>query len=126
MRLNMLLVVSAAIAAVFGAVFVVVPGPVAAIYGITLDKAGMLVTQLFGAVLIGFAVLNWFARDVTDPTGRQAVVLSNLVGDAVGFAVILLGQLSGIANALGWTSVALYLLLVLGFAYIQFMGPRRA
>ena len=126
MRLNMLLVVSAAIAAVFGAVFVVVPGPVAAIYGITLDKAGMLVAQLFGAALIGFAVLNWFARDVTDPTGRQAVVMSNLVGDAVGFVVILLGQLSGIANALGWTSVALYLLLVLGFAYVQFMGPRRA
>jgi hypothetical protein len=126
MRLNMLLVVSAAISAVFGAVFVVVPGPVAAIYGITLDKAGMLVAQLFGAALIGFAVLNWFARDVTDPAGRQAVVLSNLVGDAVGFVVILLGQLSGIANALGWTSVALYLLLVLGFAYVQFMGPRRA
>jgi len=126
MRLNMLLVVSAAIAAVFGAVFIVVPGPVAAIYGITLDKAGVLAAQLFGAALVGFAVLNWFARDVTDPTGRQAVVLSNLVGDAVGFVVILLGQLSGIANALGWINVVLYLLLVLGFAYVQFMGPRRA
>lgn len=126
MRLNMLLVVSAAIAAVFGAVFVVVPGPVAAIYGITLDKAGMLAAQLFGGALIGFAVLNWFARDVTDPTGRQAVVLSNLVGDTVGFVVILLGQLSGIVNTLGWATVALNLLLALGFAYFQFMGPRRA
>ena len=125
MRLNMLLVVSAAIAAVFGAVFVVVPGPVAAIYGITLDQAGMLAAQLFGGALIGFAVLNWFARDITDPTGRQAVVLSNLVGDTIGFVVILLGQLSGIVNALGWATVALNLLLALGFAYFQFM-PRRA
>jgi hypothetical protein len=126
MKLNYLLVVSAAIAAVFGVVFVVVPGPVASIYGIALDKAGELVAQLFGAALIGFAVLNWLARDVTDPKGQQAVVLSNLVGDVVGLVVILIGQLSGIANALGWTSVALYLLLALGFAYIQFMGPRRA
>ena len=126
MKLNILLVVAAAIGAVFGAVFVVAPGPVAAIYGVTLDKAGMLFAQLFGAAIIGFAVLDWLARDVTDPTARQAVVLANLVGDAVGFVVILLGQLAGIPNALGWTSVAIYLLLVLGFAYVQFMGPRRA
>jgi hypothetical protein len=126
MKLNILLVVAAAIGAVFGAVFVVAPGPVAAIYGVTLDKGGMLIAQLFGAALIGFAVLDWLARDVTDPTARQAVVLSNIVADAVGFVVILLGQLAGIANALGWTSVAIYLLLALGFAYIQFMGPRRA
>jgi hypothetical protein len=86
----------------------------------------MLFAQLFGAAIIGFAILDWLARDVTDPPARQAVVLANLVGDGVGFVVILLGQLAGIPNALGWTSVAIYLLLALGFAYVQFMGPRRA
>jgi hypothetical protein len=126
MKLNVLLVVAAAIGAVFGAVFVVAPGPVAAIYGVTLDKPGMLFAQLFGAAIIGFAILDWFARDVTDPTAQRAVVLANLIGDAVGFVVILLGQLAGIANALGWTSVAIYLLMAFGFAYFQFMGPRRA
>jgi hypothetical protein len=40
--------------------------------------------------------------------------------------VILIGQLAGIANALGWSSVAIYLLLALGFAYVQFMQPRSA
>ena len=124
MRLSNLLVVAAVIAAVFGVGFVVASGPVLAIYGITLDKAGTLVAQLFGALLIGFAVLNWFARNVTDPEARQAVVLGNLAGDVVGFVVILIGQLAGIANALGWSSVAIYLLLALGFAYVQFMQPR--
>jgi hypothetical protein len=41
--------------------------------------------------------------------------------DAIGFIVTLLGQLAGLANALGWSSVALYLLFGLGFAYFQFM-----
>ena len=126
MKLNNLLVVAAVIAAVFGVAFVLASGPLLAIYGITLDKAGMLVAQLFGALLIGFAVLNWFARNVTDPEARQAVVLGNLAGDVVGFVVILIGQLAGIANALGWANVALYLLLALGFAYVQFMQPRSA
>ena len=126
MRLNNLLVVAAIIAAVFGAAFVVASGPLLAIYGITLDKAGTLVAQLFGALLIGFAVVNWFARNVTDPEARQAVVFGNLASDAVGFVVILIGQLTGIANAVGWSSVAIYLLLALGFAYVQFMQPRSA
>lgn len=126
MKLSNLLMVAAAIAAVFGVAFVVASGPLLSIYGITLDKAGTLVAQLFGALLIGMAVLNWFARNVTDPAARQAVVLGNLSGDVVGFVVILLGQLAGIANGLGWSNVAIYLLLALGFAYVQFMQPRSA
>ena len=124
MKLSNLLMVAAVIAAVFGVAFVVASGPLLSIYGITLDKAGTLVAQLFGALLIGMAVLNWFARNVTDPAARQAVVLGNLSGDIVGFVVILLGQLAGIANGLGWSNVAIYLLLALGFAYVQFMQPR--
>lgn len=126
MKLNNLLVVSAVIGAVFGVAFLVASGPFAAIYGITLDRAGMLLAQLFGAALVGFAVLDWFARNVTDPEARRAVVLANLTGDAIGFVVILIGQLGGIANALGWSSVVIYLLLALAFAYVQFMQPRNA
>lgn len=126
MKLSNLLVVSAVVGAVFGVGFLAASGPLAALYGITLDRAGMLVAQLFGAALIAFAVLNWFARNVTDPEARQAVVLANLTGDGIGFVVILIGQLGGIANTLGWSSVIIYLLLALGFAYIQFMQPRNA
>lgn len=121
MKLKNLLVVAAVIAALFGVGLVVVTGPLLAIYGITLDKTGTVVAQLLGAALIGFAVLDWLARDVTDPQARQAVVLGNLAGEVVGFVVILLGQLAGVANTLGWTNVAIYLLLTLAFAYVQFM-----
>jgi len=126
MRLSSLLVVAAIVGAAFGVAFVVASGPLLSVYGITLDKAGTLVAQLFGALLIGLAVLNWSARNVTDPEARQAVVYGNLVGDAIGFVVILIGQLAGIANAVGWSSVAIYLLLALGFAYVQVMQPRSA
>ena len=124
MSLRNLLVVDAVIGVAFGVAFLVASGPLLSVYGITLDKAGTLVAQLFGALLIGFAVLNWFARNVTDPGARQAVVYGNLVGAGIGFVVILIGQLAGIANAVGWSSVAIYLLLTLGFAYVQFMPPR--
>ena len=125
MKLRNLLVVAAAIAAIFGVGLVVASGPLLSIYGITLDKAGTVVAQLQGAALIGFAVLDWFARDVSDPPARNAVVLGNLAGAVVGFVVILIAQLAGVANALGWSTVVIYLLVALAFAYVRF-GQRGA
>ena len=126
MKLNTMLTIAAVVAGIFGVAFVIVTGPLMSLYGITLDQAGTLVAQLFGAALIGFAVLNWFARNVTDREAQRAVVLANLASDVVGFVMILIGQLAGVANALGWSSVAIYLLLALGFAYFQFMKREAA
>ena len=126
MKLSTWLTIAAVVAVVFGLAFVLVTGPLLSFYGVTLDKAGTLVAQLFGAALIGFAVLNWFARGVTDREARQAIVLANLASDTVGFVMALIGQLAGVANALGWSTVAIYLLLALGFAYFQFMKPSTA
>jgi len=126
MKLSTWLTIAAVVAVVCGLAFVLVTGPLLSFYGITLDKAGTLVAQLFGAALIGFAVLNWFARGVTDREARQAILLANLASDTVGFVMALIGQLAGVANALGWSTVALYLLLALGFAYFQFMKPSTA
>jgi len=49
--------------------------------------------------------------------------LLSLVGDAFGFIAALLGRLSGVLNALGWSTVALYLLLALGYGYFQSVKP---
>lgn len=121
MKLSNLLLVSAVIALIFGVGLVVVTGSLLAVYGMTVDRTGTVVAQLFGSLLLAFAVLNWFARNVTDPDARRAVILGNLTGNAVGFVVILLGQLSGIANQLGWSNVAIYALLTLAWLYVQFI-----
>jgi hypothetical protein len=38
----------------------------------------------------------------------------------IGFFVALQGQMSGDVNALGWSTVVIYGLFALGFAYFQF------
>jgi hypothetical protein len=123
MGLNTLLVINAVVSAVFGLGFVLVPGQVVSLYGIEESAALMYTGQLFGAALIGFAVLSWFARNATESEARRAIVLAFLIGDAVGFFVSLIGQVGEVVNALGWSTVGLYLLLALGFAYFQFMKP---
>jgi hypothetical protein len=42
------------------------------------------------------------------------------IGDAIGFVVALIAQLGGVENELGWSTVAIYLLLAVGFGYFRF------
>ena len=37
-----------------------------------------------------------------------------------------MAQLKGVVNSLGWSTVAIYLLLAIGFAYFQFTKPSEA
>ncbi|MDE3091789.1 MAG: hypothetical protein KGJ80_20645, partial [Chloroflexota bacterium] len=63
--------------------------------------------------------------NVKDSQALTAILLANLVGDALGFVLALLGQLAAVGgiNQLGWSTVVIYLLLALGFAYFQFVKP---
>jgi hypothetical protein len=119
-------IIYAAISAIFGLAFVFVPETSLALYGITLSPGGILIARLFGAALLEFALLSWLARNAGDSEARKAIILAVFIGEAIGFVVVLLGQLSGEVNALGWSTVAIYFLLALGFGYFQFMKPSTA
>jgi hypothetical protein len=120
MKVNVLMAVNAIVAGLFGIGFVLVPAQVLSQYGITTDAPFDLVSQLLGAALIGFAVLTWTARNATGSEAGRAILLALCVADAIGFVVALIGQLGGVANALGWSTVAIYLVLALGFGYFRF------
>lgn len=126
MTLRNFLTAASIIAFVFGLGFVLIPVQLVSVYNVKLDASGVFVGQLYGAALIGFGVLNWFARNVTDARALQAVVLANLVGDGIGFVIALMGQLANVGgiSQFGWSTVILYLLLAIGAAYFQFV--RRA
>ena len=123
MKLTTLFIVYAFVSAVFGLAFVFVPERSLALYGITLSPGGVPIVRLFGAALLELGLLSWFARKSGDSEARQAIILAIFAGETLGFVVALYGQLSGVVNALGWSTVAVYLLLAIGFGYFQFMKP---
>ena len=124
MKLSTLMVANALIAAIFGVGFVVVPGQVMSFYGPEVTPPLEYVAQLFGAALVAFAVLTWTAKNAPDSDARRAILLAMFVGDCVGFVVSLIGQLGGVMNALGWSTVVIYLLLAVGFGYFCFVQPK--
>ena len=122
MKASTMFTINAIVAVIFGVVFVVAPAWTLNLYGITSSDPLNYVGQLFGASLLGFAILTFLARNAPASPTRSAIVLALFVSEAIGFVLSLIAQLKGFANALGWSTVAIYLLLALGFGYVQFMG----
>ena len=126
MKLGNLFAVNAVIAGLFGLGFIFAPAQVLAQYGLTIDAGFSLVAQLFGAALIGYAVLTWPVRKAGDSEALRAIVFALLLSDGVAFVLALMAQLKGTVNSLGWSTVAIYLLLAVGFAYFHFAKPSKA
>ena len=78
--------------------------------------------RLLGAMLIGIGLICWFEKNA-DVGALRSIILALLVADVLGFLVTLMGQLSGLMNALGWIMVVLWFLLALGFGYFRFVAP---
>ena len=112
------------VALLFALGFILMPAQLVQFYNVTLNEAGVLIAQLFGATLLGFGVLNWFARNFGEGEATQAILTANLASDAIGFIFALIGQLGGVpgVNALGWSTVLIYLILAAGFAYLRFFA----
>jgi hypothetical protein len=116
MRLNTLLLIGGLLALGFGLSFLLVPGVVLPLYAIDPAPATVLMARFFGVALVQLGVTLYLVREVRDPAARHALVLAGIVGSAAGLAVALTGQLAGLVNAMGWSTVAIYGLLLFGYA----------
>ena len=123
MTYRTVLTVAAVLSFLFGIGFMLMPGQVSSLYNVELDESGRYIAQLYGATLFSFGLLNWFARDFGGGSVQRSVLNANALAAALGFVFSLMAQLGGVpgANALGWSTVGLYLLLALGFGYVRLM-----
>jgi len=95
--------------------FISVPGQLLGPLGVTLAPAAIPIARLFGSALLAFAVLLWSARASADPELRRVVVRALFVYFLVSTVLLLVTQLGGLMNALGWILVALHVLFTIWF-----------
>ena len=84
MKLKVILVIIAIVAAVFGIALLVMPAQLLSLYGITADTPLKFVSQLFGTALIGYAVLTWSARSSSDSDARRSIILAIFISSVIG------------------------------------------
>jgi hypothetical protein len=126
MKLETFLTIAAVIAIVFGLAFFVAPAGMLTQYGIPASVAVVLMARFFGATLINLGFVLFLARRVSEPAIRLGIARGSLIGAVIGLIVAIHGQRIGAVNSLGWSSVAIYGLLTLGYAYFAFGDGKSA
>jgi hypothetical protein len=124
MPLGTLLRLAGVLALVFGLGFLFAPARVLPLYGIATEPAVVLMARFFGAALVQLGLVLYLIRDVSDPVTRRGVVIGSFLGSLAGFVVALTAQFWGLVNSLGWSTVAIYGLLLLGYGSFIFGTPR--
>ncbi len=121
MKLRTILTLNGIVASAYGISFLLVPSTVLSIYGVTQGPAEQLMGQYFGVALIGIGLLTWLAKEVTEVSTQRAMILALLISNLAGVIVSVLGTLSDVMSAVGWSAVAIYVVFGLGYGYFQFV-----
>jgi len=65
----------------------------------------------FGVMLLGMAIICYFASNAPASVLRKKVILSLAIADTLGYLLAMIAQMSGKFTGLGWLLVILWLLL---------------
>ena len=123
MPLRTLLLIAGILALAFGLGFPLAPRPMLAPYGVTADPTVVLIARFFGTALVQIGLVFYLIRDVGGPRTQRGVVIGAFIGSVAGLVVALTGQFWGLVNQFGWSTVAIYGLLTLGYGSIMFGRP---
>jgi hypothetical protein len=121
-----LLTITAVVAILYGLAFVLIPDTINALYGVPSAPHIALYTRFFGSALLGLGVITWFAKDFRSWDAIRGVLIGIVVTTAIGALIALFAVLTGLSNAMTWTSVLVYALLLVGAAYWPSQGEENS
>ncbi len=122
MSVKTFLTIMSILGLLFGIADLLIPARMGAIFGVEASRSSDLMAQLFGAALLAWALIAWFAKDFRDDSDLVHVLAPSGVGHAAGFVVAAMGTMSGVMNAMGWISVAIFLFGAIGSFYFVMAG----
>jgi ABC-type Fe3+-siderophore transport system permease subunit len=121
-----LLTITAVVAILYGLTFLLVPDTINALYGVPSAPHIALYTRFFGSALLGLGVITWFAKDFRSWDAIRGVLIGIAVTTAIGGLIALFAVVTGLSNAMTWTSVVVYALLLAGAVYWLSQGERNS
>jgi hypothetical protein len=117
--------ITGAIGVLFGLAFLLAPGISLSQYAIPTDAYNLMQARYFGSALLAFALIVWLARGTREELAQRALLQATVVGDLVGMVLSIWAVVSGLQNAMAWSSVVIYGVFALGAIYFLAFPARR-
>jgi hypothetical protein len=120
-RSNTVFLLAAVLALAFGIGFLLMPDLVLSVYALSSDAPSVLMARFFGVALLQVGVTLWLLKETRDGATQRGLAVGGAFGAVAGIVVSLMGTLAGTVNAMGWSVVAIYALLL-----VAYLGVLRA
>jgi len=105
---------------IFASGFIAAPGLMFNAFGVTPNTFDITLVRIFGSALLGFTVLLWYGRSSGSLDLHKAIVRSMFMYWLFSSIFILLGQLAGIFNAMGWATLVLHVGFLIAYGLYAF------
>ncbi len=102
---------------IFGMGFLLIPGLMMDPMGVTLDETSTTFARLFGSLIISIPVLLFFVRKSSSTEFRRSVIYSAFTYLLLSTIILLITQLKGQMNPMGWGIVMIHFVFMLWFGY---------
>lgn len=102
---------------IFGIGFLLFPGFMMDPMGVTLDETSTTFARLFGSLIISIPVLLFFVRKSSSTEFRRAVIYSAFTYLLLSTIILLITQLKGQMNPMGWGIVMIHFVFMVWFGY---------
>lgn len=103
-----------------GLALVAVPERVVSVLALEVGAPAMVVLKLYGSTRLGLAVLLWMGRRARGRDIARVVLLTVFVAGATTSTFLVLAQLEGLMNPLGWGVIDVQALLTVAYGFYLF------
>ena len=126
MKIGTYLSISGILSLIFGLEFLLLPEFSVKQYGVPAEPHLLMLGRYFGGTLVAYGVIFWLARSTRDQVALRALLLGAVVGNFIGLLISVWAWFAGLQNAMAWSSVVIYGLLLVGAAYFLSSPKGRA
>ena len=106
----------------FGIGMIAMPGTLFDLFGVELTDFSTALARVFGSALLGFVVLLWYGRASDQPDTHKTVLRSMFTYWLLSTIFLLIAQLGGLMNTMGWGNVILHAGFLIAYAVFIFRG----
>jgi hypothetical protein len=105
---------------IFAVGFIAVPGVMFGTFGVTPDAFSTALVRVFGSALLAFVVLLWYGRSSSSTDLHNAIYRSMFTYWLISSVLLLMAQLAGLFNAMGWGVVVLHIVFLIAYGGYAF------
>jgi hypothetical protein len=119
MKVTTAFIYCALIMGIFGLLFVLIPAFSLSLFAISLSPEGIFMVRIFGAALVGYALILWRAKDEAASPAIRAILLGEVVHSGIASVAFVVAMIQGIGNFLMVMPLLLHLSCTVWFAYLM-------